>query len=56
MNQFMKNLGILVIILGACVLGYYMLVAHHGNGILISAGVLMIGGIALYIILNRIFD
>lgn len=56
MNLFLKNLGILVVILGACLLGYYMSIAHHGNGILIAAGVMMIGGIALHVILNRIFD
>ncbi len=56
MNQFLKNLGILVVILGAALLGYYMSVAQHGNGILVAAGVLMVGGIALHIILNRIFE
>lgn len=56
MNTFMKNFGIILIILGVLVLAYYAMENPVSNATLIVAGILMIGGIAGHIIFNRIFD
>ncbi len=56
MNQFLKNFGVLLIMLGVLVLGYYMLRMPVGNMLLALAGLLMVGGIAAHIILNRIIE
>lgn len=56
MNQFLKNFGILLIILGVIVLGFYTLNTPVGNALLVLAGLLMVGGIAAHIILNRIIE
>lgn len=56
MNQFLKNFGIILIILGVAVLAFYTINTPVSNVPLIFAGFLMVGGTAAHIILNRIID
>jgi len=56
MNVFLKNFGIILIILGVVVLGFYSLEPSTSNAPLIFAAGLMIGGIAVHVILNRIIE
>lgn len=56
MNHFLKNFGVLLIILGVVVLGFYTLNTPVANTLLVLAGLLMVGGIAAHIILNRIIE
>ncbi|MBK3518387.1 hypothetical protein [Carboxylicivirga marina] len=56
MNTFLKNFGIILIILGVVVLGFYSMNNPTSNTPLIFAALLMIGGIGAHVILNRIID
>lgn len=56
MNQFLKNFGIILIILGVCVLAFYTINSPVSNTPLVFAGILMIGGIAAHVILNKIIS
>ncbi len=58
MNELIKYFGVILVIIGVGVLGYY---ASEGgmiasNTLLVTALVLMIGGMVVHIILNRILD
>lgn len=56
MNQILKNFGILLIVLGVVVLVIYTINPPVGNVLLILAGLLMVGGIAAHVILNKIIQ
>lgn len=56
MNTFLKNFGIILIILGAVVLSVYSTNPTASNTPLVFAALLMVGGTALHVILNRIID
>jgi len=58
MNELIKYFGVILIIIAVGILGYY---ASEGgmirsNTLLVTSLVLMIGGLVLHIILNRILD
>ncbi len=56
MNEFLKYSGIVLIILGVGVLGYYA--ANHitTNGPLVFSLVLLVGGMVTHIVVNRILS
>ncbi len=56
MNQFLKNFGIIMIIIGVAVLAFYTLNTPVSNTPLVLAGLLMVGGVAAHIILNRVVE
>nr|WP_319399635.1 hypothetical protein [uncultured Carboxylicivirga sp.] len=56
MNYILKNFGVLLIIIGVVVLAMYMLNPPVGNLLLVIAGLLMVGGIIVHIVLNRIVE
>lgn len=56
MNEFLKYLGVLLILIGVGVLGWYSYQNPTENAMLIAATLLLVGGLALHIILNRILD
>jgi len=56
MKNSLKYLGLLFIILGVATLSYYASQSIINNLYLIIAGGLIIGGLSLYILLNRIID
>ncbi|MCT4589877.1 MAG: hypothetical protein N4A71_18780 [Carboxylicivirga sp.] len=56
MNTFLKNFGIILIILGVVVLGIYSIDTPASNTPLIFAGLLLIGGTIVHVILNRIIE
>ncbi len=56
MNVFLKNFGIILIILGVGILAFYTVSNPVSNTPLVFAGLLMIGGIAAHIILNKIIN
>jgi len=56
MNQFLKNFGIILIVLGVGVLAFYTINNPVSNTPLVFAGILMIGGIAAHVILNKIIS
>ncbi len=56
MNTFLKNFGIILIILGVVVLAFYSMNTPTSNAPLAFAGLLLIGGTAVHVILNRIID
>lgn len=56
MNTFLKNFGILLIILGVVILGVYTINTPVSNLPLVFSGLLMIGGIAVHVVINRIMD
>lgn len=56
MNQFLKYFGIILITLGVGVLGYYAMKTPVSNAPLIFSALLLICGVAVHIIINRIID
>jgi len=56
MNVFLKNFGIILIILGVIVLGLYSINTPASNTPLVFSAVLLLSGAALHVILNRIID
>ena len=56
MNTFLKNFGIILIILGVVVLGIYSIDTPASNTPLIFAALLLIGGTAAHVILNKMID
>ncbi len=56
MNVFLKNFGIILIILGVIVLGFYSINTPASNTLLVFAAILLLGGATFYTILNRIID
>jgi len=56
MNVLLKNFGIILIILGVIVLGFYSINTPTSNTPLAFAAILLIGGAILHVILNRIIE
>ncbi|SKB47935.1 hypothetical protein [Alkalitalea saponilacus] len=56
MNDLIKYAGIILIVLGAILLSVYVIQHMVSNAVLVSGGFLIVGGTAVYVILNRIFD
>jgi hypothetical protein len=56
MKELLKYLGLFLILTGVVVLGIYAFASMVSNLLLIIAGLLLVGGVALYILFNRIFD
>jgi len=56
MNVFLKNFGIILIILGVIVLAFYSVNTPSSNAPLTFAAILLIGGAALHVILNKIIE
>ncbi|MCQ2219302.1 MAG: hypothetical protein MJZ33_12625 [Paludibacteraceae bacterium] len=56
MNQIMRYVGIILVLLGVLVLALYYFNALSGNGALGTAAVLMVVGMLSHIILNKIFQ
>jgi hypothetical protein len=56
MNDLIKYTGVILILIGVGILGYYGINHLTSNTPLVSAMGLMIGGMVLHIILNRIYD
>jgi len=56
MNEVLKNFGIILIIIGVIILGYYAANNITSNTPLVVSFILMTGGMVLHIILNRILD
>jgi len=56
MNTFLKNFGIILILVGVVVLGFYSMNTPTSNTPLALAALLLVGGIGVHIILNRIID
>jgi membrane protein YdbS with pleckstrin-like domain len=56
MNELIKYFGVILVIIGAGVLGYYA--ANHitSNSPLVAALLLMVGGMVVHIVLNRVLD
>ncbi|WP_185969047.1 hypothetical protein [Carboxylicivirga sp. M1479] len=56
MNTFLKNFGIILILLGVIVLAFYMANTPPSNTPLVMAALLFVGGTGAHIVLNRIID
>ncbi|WP_439181500.1 hypothetical protein [Carboxylicivirga taeanensis] len=56
MNAFLKNFGIILILLGVAVLAFYMMNTPASNTPLVFAAVLLVGGLIVHIGMNRIID
>jgi len=56
MNELIKYFGVILVIIGAGVLGYYA--ANHitSNAPLVTSLLLMVGGMIVHIVLNRFMD
>lgn len=53
MNQLMQYVGIIIILIGVVILGLYYINVFNSNGILITAAVVMVGGLIAQIFLTR---
>ncbi len=53
MNNLLKNLGPILILVGVVVLAIYFFTESNSNNYLISAGVLMVLGFIAHIFLNK---
>lgn len=55
MKALLKNLGLLLVLIGAIIL---IVCAYNGNvnnnSVYVTSGVLLVGGLILYIIMNKI--
>jgi len=56
MNLFLKNLGVLIILVAVFLLTYYMLKTPIENTLLIVAGLLLLVGLGAHITLNRLVE
>jgi len=56
MKDLLKYLGIFLVLIGVVILGIYTFQSMINNLLLVVAGLFLVGGVALYIIFNRIFD
>ncbi len=56
MKEFVKSLGMLVILVAVGILIYYFANKLINNTYLAIAGLLLVGGIAVHIIANRAID
>jgi len=56
MKELLKYLGVLLILTGVVILSFYAFKGMINNLLLVVAGLLLVGGLLLYIIFNRIYD
>ncbi|MDG5799149.1 hypothetical protein QA597_02095 [Marinilabiliaceae bacterium ANBcel2] len=56
LKELLKYLGIIFMIIGVAILGYYIFNNLINNGLLILAGALMVGGVAVHVIMTRILE
>jgi len=56
MNAIVKYLGVLLVFIGVIILGVYAANPSVSNTPLVSSLLLMIGGMIIYVVLNKIFD
>ncbi len=56
MNDFLKYAGVVLILLGVVLLGVYAFKNMISNTLLVVSALLLIGGVAIHVILNRIFE
>jgi multisubunit Na+/H+ antiporter MnhG subunit len=56
MNQFLKSIGVLLILIAVALLAFYMVESPVENTLLAVAGLLLITGLGAHIILNRSFE
>ena len=57
MNAFLKNLGLILVVIGAIILIACFFTGNvNENGILITGATLIIAGIIAYIVLNKRID
>ncbi|MCQ2195249.1 MAG: hypothetical protein MJZ28_09920 [Paludibacteraceae bacterium] len=56
MNQIMRYVGIILVLLGVLVLALYYFGVFSSNGALGTAAVLLVAGMIGHIILNKIFQ
>jgi hypothetical protein len=56
MRNFIKHLGVVVILLGVILLGIYAFLGLISNTVLVIAALLLLGGVAAHIILNKVFE
>lgn len=56
MKDLLKNLGLLVIIIGAILLSIVVLKQNHSNGVLATSLILIIAGLFGHIVLNKVID
>ncbi len=56
MKDLLKYLGVLLILIGVVILGIYAFQSMINNVLLVVAGLFLVGGVAAYIVFNRIYD
>ncbi|WP_157363793.1 hypothetical protein [Alkaliflexus imshenetskii] len=56
MNEFLKYAGVVLVLLGVVLLGVYAFQNMVSNTLLVVSALLLIGGVAMHVILNRIFE
>lgn len=56
MRNFISNIGIIVILIAVILLFIYMSMGLVNNALLGTALLLLVGGIATYVITNRIYN
>jgi len=56
MNQLLKYLGVFMILIAVVILSLYVYENAVSNTLLIVSGLFLIGGLAVYIILNKIME
>ncbi len=55
-NEILKYLGIVVILVGVALLAVYHFSKYPGNGLLISAGIVIVVGAIGHVLLNKFID
>ena len=56
MKVLFKRLGILFVIVGVIILAYSEFTKAESNSLLVISGGLIVGGLAVYIILNNLIE
>lgn len=56
MKMLFKRFGILIVIAGVIILTYSQISKLENNSLLVLSGGLIVGGLILYIILNKIVE
>jgi membrane-bound ClpP family serine protease len=56
MKSFLKNLGPLIMLIGAIVIAFYFFNPSSENTLLIISGILMVVGLIAHVIINRFID
>ena len=56
MNQLLKNIGVLLILIAVILLAFYMVENPVGNTLLVVAALLLLFGLGAHITFNRILE